>query len=391
VLEVVDSRRTIAYRKEASFYRVLSADAFRAEGLNIHGLLFDELHSQRDRRLWDSLRYGGAARAQPLLCSITTAGYDRKGICYEQYQYAKAVAANWRHDPTFFSCIYEKADDADWKDTDCWPDANPSWGVTIKPDDFAADAKEAEQSPSKLNSFLRYRLNTWTTSDVRWIAPEAWQQGFVPLREFGTRPVYAGLDLATTYDLSALVLVCPDPEDGSIDVLPFFWIPESNAVERSQRDRVPYTDWIRDGFIRTTDGNVTDYTVLHRDVLEICNQFSVRQLAVDLKFNGQMLANLLQGDGVEVRGYPQGGRAMSAPAKALENLIANAKVRHAGHPVLAWCAGNASVQEDRYGNIFPSKAKSTERIDGIVALCQGLGVWMGAEQSPSASPEIFFL
>jgi phage terminase large subunit-like protein len=391
VLEVIDSRRTIAYRKEASFYRVLSADAFRAEGLNIHGLLFDELHAQKDRRLWDALRYGGAAREQPLLVSITTAGYDRKGICYEQYQYAKAVAANWKHDPTFFSCIYEMEEGADWKDADVWPQANPSWGVTIKPADFALDVKEAEQSPTKLNSFLRYRLNTWTTSDVRWLSPETWQQGSLPLRDFSDRPVYAGLDLATTYDLTALVLICPDPEDGSIDVLPFFWIPEANAVERTNRDKVDYLGWIRDGFIKVTDGNVTDYTVLHRDIAAICEQYRVRQLAVDLKFNGQMIANMLQGDGVEVVGYPQGGRAMSAPAKALENLITNAKIRHAGHPVLSWCAGNVAVHEDRYGNIYPSKAKSTERIDGIVALCQGIGCWIGNEQKPSSEPEIFFI
>lgn len=391
VLEVIDSRRTIAYRKESAFYRVLSADAFRAEGLNIHGLLFDELHAQKDRRLWDALRYGGAAREQPLLCSITTAGYDRKGICYEQYQYAKAVAANWRHDPTFFSCIHEMEEGGDWKNPDVWPQANPSWGVTIKASDFALDVKEAEQSPTKLNSFLRYRLNTWTTSNVRWIAPEIWQKGSVALREFGDRPVYAGLDLATTYDLSALVLVCPDPADNSLDVLPFFWIPNDNAAERATRDKVDYLGWIRDGFIKVTEGNVTDYTVLHRDISEICQRYNVRQLAVDLKFNGQMIANMLQGDGVDVKGFPQGGRAMSAPAKTLENLTSGGKVRHAGHPVLGWCAENVAVHEDRYGNIFPSKAKSTERIDGIVALCQAIGSWIGTEQKPESSPEIFFL
>ena len=391
VMEVIDSRRTIAFRREASFYRVLSADAFRAEGINIHGLLFDELHSQRDRKLWDALRYGGAARDQPLLISTTTAGYDRRGICYEQYLYAKKVLADWKFDPTFFSLIYEMDDGDDWKDPDVWEAANPSWAVTIKPEAFAADAKEAEQSPSKLNSFLRYRLNAWTTSDVRWLSPDQWQAGAVPLRDFGNRPVYAGLDLATTYDLSALVLVCPDPEDNSIDVLPFFWIPEANAVERSQRDKVPYLDWIRDGFLTATDGNSTDYTILHRDVLEICQRYGVRKLAVDIKFNGQMISNLLQGDGVEVQGYPQGGRAMSAPAKALENFLASGKVRHAGHPVLSWCAGNASVHEDRYGNIFPSKAKSTERIDGIVAMCQAIGIWLGNEQQTNDAPDIFFI
>jgi phage terminase large subunit-like protein len=391
VMNVIDSRRNITFLRESAFYRVLSADAFRAEGLNIHGLLFDELHAQRDRRLWDALRYGGAARDQPLLLSITTAGYDRRGICYEQYLYAKKVLADWRFDPTFYPLIYEMEDGDDWKDPEVWEKANPSWNVTIKPEAFAADVKEAEQSPSKLNSFLRYRLNCWTTSDVRWLSPDLWQNGAVPLRDFGNRPVYAGLDLATTYDLTALLLICPDPEDNSIDVLPFFWIPESNAVERSQRDKVPYLDWIRDGFMTTTDGNVTDYTILHRDILAICKQYGVRKLAVDIKFNGQMISNMLQGDGVEVQGYPQGGRAMSAPAKALENLVAGSKIRHAGHPVLSWCAGNVSVQEDRYGNIYPSKAKSTERIDGIVALCQAIGCWMGSEQRPSDEPDIFFL
>jgi phage terminase large subunit-like protein len=223
------------------------------------------------------------------------------------------------------------------------------------------------------------------------LSPETWQQGAVALRDFGDRAVYAGLDLATTYDLSALVLVSPDPTDGSIDVLPFFWIPETNAVERSQRDKVDYLGWIRDGFIKVTDGNVTDYTVLHRDISEICEQYRVRHLAVDLKFNGQMIANMLQGDGVDVKGYPQGGRAMSAPARALENLITNSKIRHNGHPVLTWCAGNVAVQEDRYGNIYPSKAKSTERIDGIVALCQAIGCWIGSETKQDAAPEIFFI
>jgi phage terminase large subunit-like protein len=391
VLEVIDSRRTIAYRKEASFYRVLSADAFRAEGLNIHGLLFDELHAQKDRRLWDALRYGGAARAQPLLVSITTAGYDRRSICHEQYRYAKAVAANWQHDPTFFPCIYEMEEGADWKNPDVWPQANPSWGVTIKEEDFAIDAREAEQSPTKTNSFLRYRLNTWTTSDVRWFKPESWEQGAVPLRPFGDRPVYAGLDLASTYDLSALVLVCPDPEDQTIDVLPFFWIPEANLVERIQRDKVPYDAFLRDGHIRITEGNVTDYTILQRDIVQICQQYSVRKIAVDMKHNAAMLANMLQGDGVDVAGYPQGGRAMSAPAKTLENLVLSGKIRHAGHPVLTWCANNVAVAEDKFGNIYPSKARSTERIDGIVALCQGLGCWIGMDHRPDSTPEIFFV
>ncbi len=160
-LEVIDSRKTIVHKASNSFYRVLSADAFRAEGLNIHALLFDELHAQRDRRLWDALRYGGAARRSPLLLSITTAGFDRKSICWEQHAYAERCIANPRTDPAFFGCIYAAPPDAgtndSWKTEKVWRQANPSLGETITLESFAADAREAEQSPSKLNSFLRYR------------------------------------------------------------------------------------------------------------------------------------------------------------------------------------------------------------------------------------------
>jgi phage terminase large subunit-like protein len=160
-LEVIDSRKTIVHKKSNSFYRVLSADAFRAEGLNIHALLFDELHAQRDRRLWDALRYGGAARRQPLILSITTAGYDRKSICWEQHAYAERCIADPGVDPAFFGCIYAAPPDAgtndSWKTEKVWRQANPSLGETITLESFAADAREAEQSPSKLNSFLRYR------------------------------------------------------------------------------------------------------------------------------------------------------------------------------------------------------------------------------------------
>ena len=160
-LEVIDSRKTIVHKRTNSFYRVLSADAFRAEGLNIHALLFDELHAQRDRRLWDALRYGGAARRQPLLLSITTAGYDRKSICWEQHAYAERCMADPTVDPAFFGCIYAGPPDCgandSWKTEKVWRQANPSLGETITLESFKADAREAEQSPSKLNSFLRYR------------------------------------------------------------------------------------------------------------------------------------------------------------------------------------------------------------------------------------------
>ena len=388
-LEVIDSRRTIAYRKTASSYRVLSADAFRAEGLNIHGLLFDELHAQRDRRLFDSLRYGGAARAQPLLVSVTTAGYDRASICYEQYSYAKNVLSDWRYDPQFFAQIHEVEERDDWTDPEVWPKANPSWGITIDPSDFAADFKESTLSTTKENAFKRYRLNCWTAQDTAWLKMEAWNScASGPPGPLDGRECWCGLDLASTFDTSAFVAVFP-AEDGTYDVLCKFWIPGDNALERDRRDRVPYTVWAQDpsnGLV-FTDGNVTDYDVIRRDINEFGKKYNIRQIAID-RWNATQLSLQLQGDGHEVVGFGQGTASMSAPSKLLENLVASGKLRHGGNLVLSWMASNVGVKVDAGGNIKPVKPKrgAPERIDGIVSLVMALGIH--SAQSPAdAGPE----
>lgn len=394
-LEVVDSRKTIAYKSESSFYRVLSADAFRAEGLNIHGLLFDELHAQRDRRLFDSLRYGGAARSQPLLCSISTAGYDRNSICFEQYQYAKAVERDWKHDPSFYPCIHEVAEKDEWTDEANWPKANPSWGVTIDPKDFAIDCREAQLSNSKENAFRRYRLNQWTAQDTRWLKMDAFSAcGSPPPDSLEGRECWCGLDLATTYDTSAFVALFPAP-DGTFDVLCKFWIPGDNALERERRDRVPYTKWADDPDtgLAFTDGNVTDYDVIRRDINEFGKTYNIRQLAVD-RWNATQLSIQLQGDGIDVVGYSQGVGAMSAPSKLLENLIVSGKLRHGGNLVLSWMAGNVTIKVDAAGNIRPVKPKqgSGERIDGIVALIMAIGIQSSQKpEEPKPDPSIMIL
>jgi phage terminase large subunit-like protein len=389
-LEVIDSRKTIVHKASNSFYRVLSADAFRAEGLNIHALLFDELHAQRDRRLWDALRYGGAARRQPLLLSITTAGYDRKSICWEQHAYAERCIADPTFDPAFYGCIYAAGPKDDWKDPATWHKANPSLGQTITEESFAADAREAEQSPSKLNAFLRYRLDVWTTQDVRWITPDAWARCGAPLRDdLEKRTWYAGLDLASTTDLSAFVLISQD-DDGTFDVMPSFWVPMEGAQARAQKDRVDYLGWIRDGFIRATDGNVTDYDVIKRDIVELCQKYNVKQVGLD-RWNATQLATQLQGEGVEVVAFGQGYGSMSSPSKQFETLVLSEKMRHAGHPVLSWMAANVAVQSDHQGNIKPSKAKSTERIDGIVSLVMALGIHATAAKQPDVNWDIQWL
>ena len=388
-LQVVDSRRTIAHLASSSFYRVLPADSFRAEGLNIHGLLFDELHAQRTRDLFDSLRYGGAARSQPLLCSITTAGFDRNSICYEQYQYAKRVLEDWQYDPTFFPLIYEAGEKDDWTAEETWPKANPSWSVTINPKDFEADCKEAQKSSTKEFSFKRYRLNMWTQADTRWLKAEAWAAcDDKPPGPLDGRECWCGLDLATTYDTSAFVALFP-AEDGTFDVLCRFWIPGDNAAEREKRDRVPYIAWANEPEtgLKMTDGNVTDYDVIRKDVNEFARQYNMRQLAID-RWNATQLSIQLNQDGHDVVGFSQGIGSMSAPSKLLENLVVSGKIRHAGNKVLTWMAGNASVKVDSNGNFRPVKPKqgNAERIDGIVSLIMAIGIH-SAQKPPEDIPE----
>lgn len=391
VLEVIDSRSVIVNKEHGNYYRCLSADAFRNEGLN-GKVIIDEIHAHKTPDLVDALIYATRATRNGLVMAISTAGDSRTGIGWQWWQDCELVTGNPGANPTFYGKIYAANPDTDdIGDPATWRKANPSLGIVFPEDEFAADYQDALTNPRKMGRFLRYSLNIWSAPDGRFFQPDRWAACGEPLRPFGNRTVYAGLDLATTYDLSALVLVCPDPSDGSIDVLPFFWIPEANAVERSHRDKVDYLAWIREGHIRSTPGNVTDYTILHRDILEICRQYNVSLLAVDMKHNAAMLANMLQGDGVEVRGFPQGGRAMSAPMRTLENLIGCQKVRHANQPVLAWCAGNVICHEDKHGNIYPSKSKSTERIDGITATCEAMAPWLTADKESNGPTEIFWI
>lgn len=389
-LEIVESRKTIVHRPSSSFWRVLSGDSFRSEGLNIHGLLYDELHSARDRRLWDALRYGGAARDQSIVISTTTAGYDRNSICYEQYSYAKAVLRDWRHDPQFYPCIFETPEADDWTNPESWPKANPSWGVTIDPKAFEQDFKESLLSSTKESSFRRYRMNQWTAQSTRWINMIEWQKCAVqPPESLEGRECFVGLDLATTYDTSAMIAVFPAP-DGTFDVVCKFWIPGDNALDREKRDGVPYTLWANtpETGLTMTDGNVTDYEVIRRDINEFAKKHNVKQIAVD-RWNATQLSLGLQADGHDVVGFSQSVGALSPPSKMLENLVLSGRIRHGGNLVLAWMASNCQVRVDANENIRPVKPKpgSPHRIDGIVSLVMALGVYSASQKPKPEEPE----
>lgn len=370
-LEVVDSRKTIAYTRKSSFIRALSADAFTKEGLNIHALIFDELHAQKTRELWDALRYAGAARRQPLIFAITTAGYDKNSICYEQHDYAKKILEGIITDSSFFACIYAADEEDDWKSESTWHKANPSLGVTINLQDYRSDFKEATNSPSKENSFKRYRLCLWTEQDVRWMQIEKWDSCHKPglsLQELhGARSV-GGLDLASTTDIAAFALWFPDHKS----LLTYFFCPKESVSQRTLKARLPYELWVKQGYIIETEGNVVDYDKIRVFINELSEVVDIEAIAID-RWNSTQLQTQLMGDGFEVVPFGQGFSSMSAPTKDFEKRVVSGDLFHDNNPVMRWMISNVSVEEDAAGNLKPSRKKSSEKIDGVVAGIMALG------------------
>ena len=367
-------RHSIYVPKTGCRYEVLSADAYTKHGLNAHGIIFDELHAQPNRELWDVLTTSVGARVQPLIMAITTAGYDRQSVCYEQHDYAERVAKGVVDDPSFFAFIAAADADADWRKPSVWKQANPSLGVTITKDYLRQEAKRAEQVPAYQNTFRRLHLNQWTQQEDRLIDMAAWDasSGTVDSEALRGQLCYGGLDLANTTDVAAFVLNFPPKEEGAPhDILPFFWIPEDNMRDRSLRDRVPYDAWVRDGLMKATPGNVIDHSTILKDIEALGEKYNISEIAYD-RWGATQISIQLQDAGFTIAQMGQGFKDMSPPTKELVRLTLAKLLRHGGHPVLRWMCDNLEARTDPAGNLKPDKAKSREKIDGMVALIMAL-------------------
>ena len=367
-------KRAILMSETHSVYRVLSADAYTKHGLNAHGIVFDELHAQPNRDLWDVLNTSTGSRRQPLMVMITTAGYDRESICWEQHEYAREVLAGINPDTEYFAFIAAADETDDWLDERVWAKANPNLGVTIKLDYLRVEARRAQQSPAYQNTFRRLFLNQWTQQETRWLPIEAWNKcsGAVNPKQLAGMACYGGLDLASSSDVAALVLVFPNDADEAemFYWLPKMWIPRENLIARARKDRAPYDAWARDGWITATEGNVIDYGVIVRDIEALGEQFDIKEIAFD-RWGAFQISQQLEALGFTMIGFGQGFASMSQPTKELLRIVLDGKLAHGGHPVLRWMADNVVVSTDAAGNVKPNKQKSREKIDGIVAGIMG--------------------
>ena len=373
--KILASQKRILYTPTNSFYQVLSAEAYSKHGFNIHGVVFDELHTQPNRKLFDVMTKGsGDARMQPLYFLITTAGTDTNSICYETHQKAVDILEGRKIDPTFYPVIYGAGQEEDWTDPKVWKKANPSLGETIGMDKVKAACDSARQNPGEENSFRQLRLNQWVKQAVRWMPMEKWDACAFPVNpeDLEGRVCYGGLDLSSTSDLTAFVLVFPPYDDEEpYYILPFFWLPEETLPIRVNRDHVPYDVWERQGYIQTTEGNVVHYGYIEKYIERLGEKYNIREIAFDRWGAVQMVQNL-EGMGFTVVPMGQGFASMSPPTKELMKLTLEKKLAHGGHPVLRWNMDNIFIRTDPAGNIKADKAKSTEKIDGAVATIMAL-------------------
>lgn len=373
--KIMGATKRIVNYANAGFYQVLSAEVGTKHGLNVSGLVLDEVHAQPNRKLYDVLTKGsGDAREQPLFFLITTAGTEKESICYELHTKAVDILAGRKVDPTFYPVVFGLTDEDDWHDEKNWYKANPSLGQTIQIDRVRDAYREALQNPAEENVFKQLRLNMWVSSLTRFIPEQIFDLGNIPIdmEALKGRDCYGGLDLSSTGDITAFVLIFPPRnEDEKYILLPFFWIPEETIPLRVRRGSVPYDVWQKQGYLLATEGNVIHYGFIEKFIEKLGETYHILEIAFDRWGAVQMVQNL-EGMGFTVVPFGQGFKDMSPPTKEFYKLLMEGKIIHGGNPVLRWMAGNVVVETDPAENIKPTKAKSPEKIDGIVASIMAL-------------------
>jgi phage terminase large subunit-like protein len=372
-VEIVESQKRIVHPASGSFVKTISAEAYSKHGFNASVVIYDELHAAPNRELWDVLSTSQGARIEPLLIAISTAGYDRHSILYEMYAYAQRVLATPDLDPTFLPIIFEAGKDDDWRDERTWHKANPALGDFRSLEEMRIMAARASEIPAQENTFRRLYLNQWTEQASRWLSLDAWDACKQQRAPLAGRSWYVGLDLSTTTDLTAVVGVSPADDGQHFDVRALAFVPQARLRERATRDRVPYDEWARRGQLIATPGDVVDYARVRAELQQWdADSAGIKEIAVD-PWNAAMLVQQLKdADGFTIVPMRQGFATLSAPTKALEQAILSQSLRHDGDAALRWCVSNVAIDSDPAGNIKPSKVKSTERIDSVVALVMAL-------------------
>lgn len=362
------NNRRILYGQ--SIYKPLEWNPGKQDGLNAHFCCIDEYHAHPNDELYNVIRNSMGARRQPLLFTITTAGFNREAPCYKHRQYCAGVLSGAIKDDALFSVIYTLDEGDDWTDPAVWAKANPNWGISVNPRQLEQGLTEAKEFVHKEVEFKTKLLNVWTDTAMTWISDSDWK-ACDGMDELEGELCYGGLDLASTGDFCAFSLYFPAYNA----IRSWYWLPVETAYKRKDAAGASIRQWAADGFVELTDGNVTDYSFIKARVIALAQQYDIKDIAFD-RFNSSQLVIELQNEGLQMFPFGQGFVSMSAPTKELERLVKDKKLRHAGNPVTRWMMSNIMLRTDPAGNIKIDKAKSGDKVDGPVSIVMALGTCM---------------
>lgn len=361
-------KNNIALRDSSSFITALSAEAYSKHGFNAHGILIDEIHAQPNSELIDVLTTSVGSRRQPLTMYITTAGIKKKGhVAWELHRKAQSIMNGKVKDDEFLAVIYQAASGDDPFSEKTWKKANPNYGVSVKKEYLQAAAERARREPSFYNTFLRLHLNVWTSSDQVFIADSIWHKcNLDPLPEefFYGKDCVVTFDLSATTDFTALCIGTRD-DAGVSHLKVYTFIPEVQAQGRNIREQIDV--WAREGWIIKVPGKSIDYDFVYQKINELRSKCNITEVAYD-RWNKNEVAKRLENDGAKLCDFGQGYKSMSPATKQFEKRVGEQKINHGGNPVMEWMVSNVAIEQDAAGNIKPTKQRSTEKIDGIIAM-----------------------
>ncbi len=390
VFRVVDSKKEIHNTETGTFIKVLSAEAYSKHGLNPTVVIFDELHALQKRDLWDVMTFGsGAARKEQLIWVITTAGDDpdRKSVGWEQHDYARKVRDGEIVDPSWYVKIYSYEGDDIYNEAN-WYSANPSLGITIDIENVRQEALAAKNSEAAERLFRWLRLNQWiATKQVGWLPITLWDKTETDKwtrASLRGRECYMGIDLSSTTDLTATALLFPPRGDEPWRFTVDAWIPEANIKDREERDHVPFSSWIRDGYVHATPGECVDFAVLARHIEQTMREYNVLYLCAD-RWRIEHLAAFMSNEvaSSKIIEIPQTIEGLSPAMKEIERLMYAGEIEHDHNPCGRWAFGNVRVAMDGNENLKPHKGRSIDRIDPIMALIDAMAAAIRLEQKKS--------
>lgn len=378
-------RNSIVYELKGGTMKPLSSDYGTHDGLNPSCGIIDEFHAHKDSGMFDVIKSAFGARRQPLMFIITTAGFDKSGVCYAYRENVIKVLRGVNEDDSLFGIIYTLDDKSEWDDPKMWIKANPNLGVSLSADYLADQVKDAKNRPEAVRNVMTKNVDLWVDAERTWILDDAWQKciGTTDPADLKGCACWGGLDLSNVSDITAYVLLFH--ENDRFQLLPHFWIPEEKMLEKIRKENINYDKWAAEGYVTVTPGNVIDYDFVKADILRIVADYDLRTSAYD-RWNSSQTIIDLQNEGMECNPFGQGYGSMSAPTKEFEKLVLTGKIEHFGNPVLRWMLASTLVKTDPAGNIKPDKEKSTQKIDGIVASIMALGEWMTAQANDESNP-----